>query len=228
MRNKVLANPSSLETTENRAQACQSSRHPPFLHIGNGPRDRKLSAAWLAISWPCLAIVFVVGLPAALGAQIQQDPWSKLTRLKAGQGIEVIESSMRNHNGKFVAVSDQALTLQEHGSEVSLKRAEIARVSTSSGPRRGEHAVIGLVTGGLIGAAVGAASGSKTGFLGGSSRGITALIGIAIGAPTGAGVGVALPARTTVYRATPTTASQQAVSGATSALEQSTNAVRIN
>ena len=156
---------------------------------------------------PALILVLLLGLPAALGAQTQQGSWSKLNRLKTGQGIEVIESSMKRHAGEFVNVTDEVLTLKEKGSDASLKRENIARVSTSSGPKRSEHALIGLVAGGLIGAGIGAASGSSTGFLGGSSRGIAALVGVVIGAPIGAVVGAVLPAHTTVYRAPPAVAS---------------------
>jgi hypothetical protein len=154
---------------------------------------------------PVLILVLFLGLPAALDAQTQQGSWSNLNRLKAGQGIEVIESSMKRHAGKFVTLTDQLLTLKEKGSNVSVKREDVGRVSTSSGPKRGEHALIGLVVGGAIGAGIGAASGSKGGFL--DTRGIGALVGIVIGAPSGALVGAVLPAHTTVYRADPPPAS---------------------
>src|SRR5713226_9835945 len=150
-----------------------------------------------------LILVLLLGLAGALGAQTQQGSWSNLDRLKAGQGIEVIESTMKRHAGNFVTVTGELLTLNENGSDVSVKREDVARVSTSSGPKRGEHALIGLVVGGAIGAGIGAASGSSTGFLGGSSRGIAALVGIVIGAPSGALVGTVLPAHATVYRANP-------------------------
>jgi hypothetical protein len=147
-----------------------------------------------------LMLVLSLGFPASLGAQTQHGAWSSLNVLKAGQRIEVIESSMKHHAGAFVSVTDEVLNLKEKGADISLKRENVARVSTSSGPKRGEHAVIGLVAGGLIGAAIGAATGSSTGFFGGSDRGIAALVGIAIGAPSGAIVGAVLPARSTVYR----------------------------
>jgi hypothetical protein len=150
-------------------------------------------------------LVLFFGLPVTLAAQTQPGSWSNLDRLKAGQGIEVIESTMKRHAGNFVAVTSESLRLKEKGSDVSIKREDVARVSTSSGPKRGEHALIGLVVGGAIGAGIGAASGSSTGFLGGSSRGIAALVGIVIGAPSGALVGAVLPAHTTVYRAAPAT-----------------------
>lgn len=154
-------------------------------------------------SQSCLILVFFLGLPAALWAQKQQASWSDLNRLKAGQRIEVIESSMKHHSGEFIDVTDEVLTFQEGGSDLSIKREDVVRVSTSSAPRRGEHAVIGLVVGGGIGAAIGALAGSSHGFLGGSSRGIAALVGIAIGAPSGALVGAVIPAQTTVYRSAP-------------------------
>ena len=152
-----------------------------------------------------LILVLFLGLPATLWAQKQQASWSDLNRLKAGQGIEVIESSMKHHSGEFIDVTDEILTFQEGGSYLSIKREDVVRVSTSSAPRRGEHAVIGLVVGGGIGAAIGALAGSSHGFLGGSSRGIAALVGIVKGAPSGALVGAVIPARTTVYRAAPGT-----------------------
>jgi len=157
---------------------------------------------------PLWMLVFLLALPAALCAQKAKDSWSNLNGLKAGLGIEVIESSMKHHSGKFVSVSDEVLTLQEKGSDVSVKREDVVRVSTGSGAKRGEHALIGLVVGGAIGAGVGAASGSAHGFLGGSSRGITALVGIVIGAPSGALVGAVIPAHTTVYRAAPSSLHQ--------------------
>jgi hypothetical protein len=149
------------------------------------------------------ALVFLLlflAIPGTLLAQKQSGSWSNLNGLRAGQGIEVIESSMKRHAGEFISVNDEQLTLKEKGSDVSVKREDVARVSTSSGAKRGEHALIGLVIGAAVGAGIGAASGSGTGFLGGSSRGITALVGLVIGAPSGAVVGAVLPAHTTLYR----------------------------
>jgi len=145
-----------------------------------------------------LILLPFLGFAGALGAQTQQDSWSNLSRLKAGQGIQVIESGLKSHAGKFVTVTDELLTLKENGSDISIRREDVVRVSTSSGPRRGEHALLGLVAGGSIGAGIGAAYGSAH-----DVRGILALVGLVIGAPSGAIVGAVVPAHTTVYRATP-------------------------
>ena len=156
----------------------------------------------------CLVLVFFLGLPAALCAQKQQGSWSDLRGLRVGQGIEVIESSVKRHGGEFVSVTDEGLTLQENGSDVSVKREDVVRVSTASGARRGEHAVIGLVAGGLIGAGIGAAAGSRSKGWVGLSEGVGALVGVAIGATSGAIVGAVIPAHTTIYRAAPAAAAQ--------------------
>jgi hypothetical protein len=154
---------------------------------------------------PVLIFVLLFGFPCALTAQTQQSSWSNLNRLKVGQGMEVVEASLKHHSGKFVTVTDELLTLKENGSDVSLKRADVMRVSTSSAPKRGEHALIGFLVGAAAGAAIGAASGSSGGFI--DTRGIGALIGIVIGGPSGALVGAAVPAHSTVYRAAPAAAS---------------------
>jgi hypothetical protein len=150
-----------------------------------------------------LILLLFLELPAALCAQKRQGSWSDLRGLRVGQGIEVIESSMKRHGGEFVSVSDEMLTLQEKGSDVSVKRQDIVRVSTASGARRGEHTVIGLVVGAAGGAGIGAAAGSESKGWVGLSEGVGALVGIAIDATSGAIVGTVIPAHTTIYRAAP-------------------------
>jgi hypothetical protein len=162
----------------------------------------------------CLVLVFVLGLPAALCAQKQKGSWSDLHGLRVGQGIVVIEASMKRHDGDFISITDEVLTLQEKGSDVSVKREDVVRVSTASGTRRGEHAVIGLVVGGLVGAGIGAIAADHStgnGFWSWKAEpGIGALVGIVIGAPSGALVGAVIPAHTTIYRAVPVAAAHQA------------------
>jgi len=154
-------------------------------------------------------ITFSFGISQTFVAQ-QHGSWSDLNGLHAGEHIQVIETNMKRHDGKFVAVTDELLSLRETGTDISIRRNDVARVSTSSGGNRGKHAVIGLLIGAGAGAAIGAASGSSNGFLGGSSRGLTALAGIVIGAPSGAIVGAVLPAHATIYRASPENTQQSA------------------
>lgn len=201
MKSKVLAVESIPDLTENWAKWRQSFGHSDPSPARNWSEYRNPRVWSLLTSLPALILVLFLGIPAALSAQTPKGSWSDLNGLRAGQGIEVIESSMKHHGGEFVTVTDELLTLKEGGSDVSIKRENVARVSTSSGPKRGAHAVIGLVAGAAIGAGIGAASGSNHGFLGGSSRGIAALVGLAIGGVSGAAVGALVPAHTTLYRA---------------------------
>ena len=187
---------------ETRAQTCQGSGHLELWHVRYSPA---------MIFRPGLLLVFFLVLPAVLGARAEQGQWSELKGLKLGQGIEVIESSMKSHGGTFVAVTDEAITLREKNSDVSVKRETVARISTTSGARRGEHAVVGLVAGGLLGAGIGAlAAGSGRDIIW-SNRGLGALVGVAIGAPSGAAVGACIPAHTTIYRAPRTAGSHLAM-----------------
>ena len=154
-------------------------------------------------------LAFLSGICNTLSAQ-EHGSWSDLNRLQAGQKIQVIETNMKRHDGKFVAVTDELLSFKEGGTDVSIKRTDVVRVSKSSGGKRGEHAVFGFLVGAAAGAGIGALSGSNHGFLGGSSRGLTALGGIIIGGPSGAIVGAVLPAHATVYRASPERTAQTA------------------
>ena len=214
MKTKGLAVRSIAEMTEKRAHRRQISGHFPSSagarsHAGARKRDGKNHCSRAVPAWPrlivmlvfTLTLVLMLGLPAALRAQTKNQ-WSELKGLRLGQGIEVIEASMKNHGGTFVALSDDVIVLREKDSDVSVKRENVVRVSTTSGARRGEHAVIGLVVGGVIGAGIGAASFHKASYLG-KWRGVGALVGVAIGGPSGAAVGACVPAHATIYRAAP-------------------------
>src|SRR6202046_5757995 len=117
MKRKALAVQSIPEATEKRAKRCQVSEYFPFsvawIEAPVGPANSRRHApsrAWLVL-------VLFFGLPAPLWAQKQQGSWSDLRGLKVGQGVEVIESSMKRHGGEFVNVSDAGPTLQEKCAE---------------------------------------------------------------------------------------------------------------
>lgn len=215
MKTKALAVRSIPEMTEKPAHRRQISGHSPSSFAGASSRDGKNHCSRAVPAWHRLIVMLIfilvpmLGLPAALRAQTKNQ-WSDLKGLRLGQGIEVIESSMKNHGGTFVALSDDVITLREKDSDVSVKRENVVRVSTTSGARRGEHAVIGLVVGGVIGAGIGAASFDKASYLG-KWRGVGALVGVAIGAPSGAAVGACVPAHATIYRAAPALVSPPAI-----------------
>jgi uncharacterized protein YcfJ len=190
---------SAQEATENLAKGCQISRRTPACGARIESQSRNANW-WIKALWVVAILAISLGIAAPLEAQTERSAWLDLNGLRAGQGIEVIDITMKRYAGEFVSVTEEVLTLKEKGINVPLKRDEVVRVSTSSGPKRGAHAAIGLVAGAAIGAGIGAAAGSNHGFLGGSSRGIAALVGLAIGGVSGSAVGALLPAHTTIYR----------------------------
>jgi hypothetical protein len=95
--------------------------------------DNKPKLLWFKTSLPLVALMFLLGIPALLSAQNQKVSWS----LRVGQGPAVIESSMKHQSGEFVAVTDELLTLKGSGTDILIKREDVARVSTSSGPKAG-------------------------------------------------------------------------------------------
>jgi hypothetical protein len=206
MKNKGLALQSVPGMKERRARQCQLAGYRQSSRARNGIRVRQVN--WrIMLSRSCLGLVLWLGLPAMLCAQKQQGQWSDLRGLTVGQTVVVIESSMKRHSGEFVSVTDEALTLKEKGPDISLKREEVVRVSTSSGARRGEHAAIGLLIGAAAGAGIGATAGSGSKNWIGLTEGVGALVGIAIGATSGAIVGVTIPAHRTIYRTAPAASS---------------------
>jgi hypothetical protein len=122
MKSKALVVKSIFEMTENRAKRCQVYGHSSFQHPGIGPQNRQARGGLFLTSRTYLLLVFFLGLPAVLGAQTRQSSWSNLNGLKAGQGIALIEFSMKRHNGGFVTVCEESLTLKENGSDVSIYR----------------------------------------------------------------------------------------------------------
>jgi hypothetical protein len=211
MKSKALASRLISDTAESWAQGCQISWHCGVLKTAIEPQKRPIGMRFRKER--LYRLFFLLLLPVSLHGQTPQDSWSALNRLKAGQGIEVIESNLKGHKGRFVTVTDELLSFQEKGSDVSIKRENIVRVSTSSAPKRGEHAIIGLVVGGAIGAGIGALVTSRSTSSGSfgwrAEPGIGALVGIAILAPGGALFGALAPAHTTMYRTEPHTKSPQ-------------------
>jgi len=154
MKTKGLAIESIQEMAENRAQRWQISGCSSASHTRIELQDRNAGRRQRITLWRCLILLFVVGLPAILCAQKQQGSWSNLNGLKAGQGIEVIESSRRRHAGEFLSVTDETLTLQEKGSDVSVNRKDVVRVSTASGAGAASMRLSVWSSAGLLGRAL--------------------------------------------------------------------------
>ena len=108
--------------------------------------------------------------------------------------------NMKSLKGTFLAVSDEALSLQVKDEEVAIQRPDVFRVMSRETNKRSRNALIGLCIGGAAGVAAGAAAGA--GYHKSGETGLFMLVFTPIGAGVGAGIGAAIPSHPSIYRAT--------------------------
>ena len=131
-------------------------------------------------------------------AQSSQNNWDNLKQLRAGQKIEVVDTSMKSLRGPLVSVSEEAITLQVGKSQESIERAKVVRVSVRDTSHRTRNMLLGA---GILGGVALAATAVPLGISSneGTSCGACAAA-IAAGFGGGAALG-AIPGSRTVYRA---------------------------
>ncbi len=167
-----------------------------------------------------LGLLLFVLAPGLGLAQTAQDSWDNLKQLHAGDKIEVVDMNLKSYKGRFVALSDGAISLRvrEEGvatrvydphlgvvetvirrsqkdEEVSVDRANVFRVTNREKSHRARNALIGLGIGagaGLAAEAVAAA---------GLTDDVILIVSLPVGVGIGAAVGAAMPASPTIYRA---------------------------
>jgi hypothetical protein len=139
-----------------------------------------------------LALVPVFGM-----AQSPKDTWDSLKQLRPGQKIEVVDTSMKSLRGPFVAVSEEALTLQVGKSQESVERAKVVRVSVRDTSHRTRNMLLGA---GILGGIAVAATAVPLVANSNEGNGCGACVAaIAAGFGGGAAIG-AIPGSRTVYR----------------------------
>jgi hypothetical protein len=144
-----------------------------------------------------LVLVFLLLVPAFALAQSAKDSWGNLKQLRAGQKIEVVDTSMKSLRGPFVSVSEEAVSLQVGKSEESVVRAKVVRVSVRDNSHRTRNMLLGAgILGGIALAATAVPLG--IGRNEGTSCGACAAA-IAAGFGGGAALG-AIPGSRTIYR----------------------------
>lgn len=136
-------------------------------------------------------------------SQSTPSSWSKLSSLKAGQAIQVVDTASKKYVGTFVSASDTAMTIQQTSSEQSIQRQDVRSVKlmqNKPGYRARNVLLFGAIGTGA-GAGIGAAAGGSGCFGCSKAKGIG--IGAGVGAVIGVLVGAVKPANgsTTVYKA---------------------------
>ena len=144
-----------------------------------------------------LVLVFLLLVPTFALAQSAEDSWGNLKQLRAGQKVEVVDTSMKSLRGPFVSVSEEAITLQVGKSQESIERAKVVRVSVRDNSHRTRNMLLGAgILGGIALAATAVPLGISRNE--GTSCGACAAA-IAAGFGGGAALG-AIPGSRTVYR----------------------------
>jgi len=138
--------------------------------------------------------------PCVSRAQKTQASWDSLNALRAGEKIEVVETSLKKDTGTFAAVSEESLTLREGAAEQSIRKEDVMRVTSLAKSHRLRNALIFGAVGAGAGAGIGAAAfrchpgeficltGIPIGILG-----VSGFLG-------GTAIGAFVPSHPTVYR----------------------------
>lgn len=140
---------------------------------------------------PILGALFVVSAigVTSLGAQTPaENSWAALKQLPTGQRIAIELLNMRRHDGAFLTVVADAVSLTSKNRAVTVQRSEIRRVSARGPSKRLRNIALGAVCGAAGGALAAAANNGR------SERGFVTGVNTLIGIGVGAGIGAAIPA----------------------------------
>jgi hypothetical protein len=152
-------------------------------------------------------VCFLILIPSSLRAQDKKSDWKALYGLHSGEKIELIETGMKKHVGKFSTVTEEAIQLREGSNDIGIRKESVARVTLLEKSHRLRNAAIPGLVGAGAGAGIGAAASrcnSTNSFnFCGLARGAEVAVGAVIGLAGGAGIGAAIPCHPTIYRAEP-------------------------
>ena len=147
-----------------------------------------------------LRTMILAMVPFIVFGQSTEDAWSNLSRLRAGQKIEVVDMKLKPVAGNFTAFSEGAITLLVGKDQVSIARANVFSVKNRGISHRRRNTLLGLGIGAAAGLAIGAIKGAAYHEEG--EIPVFLMVSTPIGAGIGGALGAALPAgHVTVYRA---------------------------
>jgi hypothetical protein len=152
------------------------------------------------------ALVCIPLAAVAAQAQGKMASWQNLNVLQSGEKIQVLETNSTWVTGKFVSVSDTAISLQSKKGPQTIGRDQVGAVQRMKNKHRLRNALIVGGIGAGAGAGIGAAvhkgcSSTQTFCLDFGGRSWPAGIGAVIGLLGGSTVGALLPNHETIYSA---------------------------
>jgi len=147
-----------------------------------------------------IRVIILAMVPAVVLGQSAEDSWSNLSRLRAGQKIQVVDMKPKAATGNFNAFSEDTISLLVGKDQISIPRANVLSVKNREGSHRRRNTLLGLAIGAAGGLAIGAIQGAAYHEEGETP--VFLMVWTPIGAGAGAAVGAVLPAgQVTVYRA---------------------------
>lgn len=129
------------------------------------------------------------------------DDWENLTHIRPGRTITVVKRNLAQITGDLVTATDSSVTVRSGGTEQTIPRPDVLRLSVREGKKRVRNLLIGLAAGAGGGAAIGPVF-ARNSFSSKDKRfiiGITTLFGLGIGG----GVGASIPGHREIYRQPP-------------------------
>lgn len=158
-----------------------------------------------------LWLVFCIfGLPCGVLAQIDRasgTDWTKLSGLRPGQKIQVVDAMSKRHSGVFASVSETAIVYSAKAGEQSVPKQDVRSVKLTENRHRLRNTLLVGAAGAGVGAAIGAAThkgcSAQSFCFDVGGRGLPAGIGAVIGGLGGVAVGALLPSHDTIYSAAP-------------------------
>jgi hypothetical protein len=141
-------------------------------------------------------IICILALPSVSFAQSKQASWSNLSRLQAGQKIQVVGTDSKKHTGTFASFTDTAISYHDAAGDQTIEKLNVSSVKLMEIKHRVRNSLIGAGVGVAAGAGIGVATGGKHDSLTQAANGI---LGAVIGIASGAVVGALLPTHDTIY-----------------------------
>jgi hypothetical protein len=130
-----------------------------------------------------IALIFAI-CAASLAAKPKG--WDNIRQIKAGHPIRV-HTAGQKQTGTFVGIEESAVRFRTTaGTEVTVPRAEVARVYAQSASHRRRNFVIGAIVGVAVGAAVYGTLGALLENEGGEDAAALLFVPIAVGGAVGA------------------------------------------
>jgi hypothetical protein len=150
-----------------------------------------------------IVVVFLIlfaAVPTRLPAQQQNaGSWDNLRQLQPGQKIEVVDLHLKKVEGKFVSLTEDAISLRNKKQQESITRSEVMRVSVRDTTHRKRNMVLGAAIAGGAALTIGLLANASARNEGTGCDGCVA--GFAAAAAGGGAALGAIPGSRTIYRA---------------------------